>query len=180
MVAVFGCGGVGLNILQGSALSGAGKIIAVDRTPTKMELAKTFGATHTLMSGADTVEKILELTEFRGVDFAFEAVGLPALQETALESVRPGGTLVLAGIAPMGSATNFPGAVLARQEKRVVGSYYGSANPHRDFPLLLDLYMACKLKLDELITSTYHLDDINTAFDDMLSGEAARGVILFD
>lgn len=179
-VAVFGCGGVGLNILQGSVLSGAEKIIAVDCASAKMKLAKTFGATYTLMSDDDTVEKIRSLTQGRGADYVFEAVGTPALQETALRAVRPGGTLVIAGIAPMGSNTNFPGAILARQEKRVVGSFYGSANPHRAFPMLLDLYMAGKFKLDELISSTYRLAEINTAFDDMLSGEIARGVILFD
>jgi S-(hydroxymethyl)glutathione dehydrogenase/alcohol dehydrogenase len=179
-VAVYGCGGVGLNILQGAVLAGAAKIIAIDRAAAKMQLAETFGATHTIMAGDDSVEKVQELTQGRGADFVFEAVGLPSIQETALAALRPGGTLVIAGIAPMGSATNFPGAVLARQEKCVVGSYYGSANPQRDFPKMLDLYMAGKLKLDELITSTYRLEEINTAFDDMLSGEAARGVITFE
>jgi S-(hydroxymethyl)glutathione dehydrogenase/alcohol dehydrogenase len=179
-VAVFGCGGVGLNILQGADLAGAETIIAVDKAPAKMELAKAFGATHTVLANEEPVQQIQEWTEGRGADFVFEAVGIPGLQETALEAVRPGGTLVIAGIAPMGSATNFPGAILARQEKRVVGSYYGSSYPRRDFPRLLDLYKAGKLKLDELISQTYPLEDINQAFQDMLSGENARGVILFD
>lgn len=178
-VAVFGCGGVGLNILQGADLVGAETIIAVDKTPTKMELAELFGATHTLLADEAPVKKIRELTGGRGADYVFEAVGIPELQETALDAVRPGGTLVIAGIAPMGSSTNFPGAILARQEKRVVGSYYGSSYPRRDFPRLLDLYMAGKLKLDELVSQTYPLEDINQAFQDMLSGENARGVIVF-
>lgn len=179
-VVVFGCGGVGLNILQGADLAGAGMIIAVDKAPAKMELAENFGATHTILADEDPVPKIRELTEGRGADYAFEAVGIPELQEKALEAVRPGGALIIAGIAPMGSSTNFPGAILARQEKKVMGSYYGSSYPHRDFPRLLDLYAAGKLKLDELITQTYPLEDINQAFQDMLAGENARGVILFD
>ncbi len=179
-VTVFGCGGVGLNILQGADLVGAETIIAVDKAPAKMELAEAFGATHMVLADEDPVHRIRELTGGRGADYVFEAVGIPELQETALDAVRPGGTLVITGIAPMGSSTNFPGAILARQEKRVVGSYYGSSYPRRDFPRLLDLYMAGKLKLDELITQTYSLEDINQAFQDMLSGENARGVILFE
>ena len=107
------------------------------------------------------------------------AGGRPAVQELALEAIRPGGTLTLVGLSAMGTGTNLPGAVLVRQEKVVRGSYYGSVNPGRDFPLLLDLYMAGRLKLDELVTQTYPLSQINDAYDAMLSGEAARGVILF-
>lgn len=179
-VVVFGCGGVGLNVLQGAALCGAEIIIAVDRVPAKMEMAETFGATHTLLAGDDTITTIRDLTGGRGADYAFEAIGVPAVQEQALGAVRPGGTLVLAGLAPMGSSTNFPGAILVRQEKNVVGSYYGTANTRRDFPMMLDLYMAGKLKLDELISREYTLDEINAAYESMLSGEVARGVIVFD
>jgi S-(hydroxymethyl)glutathione dehydrogenase/alcohol dehydrogenase len=179
-VAVYGCGGVGLNILQGAALCGAEKIIVVDCSAKKMEIAKSFGATHTMLADEDTVEVIRQLTGGRGADYVFDAVGIPAVQEAALEVVRPGGSLVLVGISPMGSATNFPSAILTRQEKSVVGCYYGTANAQRDFPMLLDLYMAGKLKLDELIHKTYPIEEINTAFEDMLSGDAARGVIVFD
>lgn len=179
-VVVYGCGGAGLNILQGAALCGAETIIAVDRVPAKMEIARSFGATHTLMAGDDTVQNIRNLTGGRGAEYAFEAIGIPAVQEEALRAVRPGGTLVLVGLAPMGTATNFPGALLTRQEKLVVGSYYGTANTQRDFPMLLDLYVAGKLKLDELISREYTLDEINQAYQAMLSGEAARGVIAFE
>ncbi|MFQ5858666.1 MAG: Zn-dependent alcohol dehydrogenase [Anaerolineae bacterium] len=177
-VVVYGCGGAGLNILQGAALCGAETIIAVDRVPAKMDLARTFGATHTLMAGGDTVKMIRDLTSGRGADYAFEAIGIPAMQEEALEAVRPGGTLVLVGLAPLGSSTNFPSAILARQEKSVVGCYYGTANTRRDFPMILDLYVAGKLKLDELISREYTLDEINEAYEAMLSGEVARGVIV--
>jgi len=179
-VAVFGCGGVGLNILQGAELVGAEIIIAVDKAPDKEELARTFGATHFVTADQDPIQAIQDLTGGRGADYTFEAVGIPALMETALKATRPGGTLVIAGIAPMGSSTNFPGAILARQEKSVVGSYYGSSDPQRDFPIILDLYMSGKLKLDELISKTYKLHEINQAFEDMLSGTIARGIIRFD
>jgi S-(hydroxymethyl)glutathione dehydrogenase / alcohol dehydrogenase len=165
--------------LQGAALCGASTIIAVDVNETKMALAKAFGATHTMISGDDTLEAIRDLTGGRGADYSFEAVGLPALQEMALDAVRPGGMAVLAGLSPMGTSTNLPGAVLTRTEKTVKGSYYGSVSPSRDFPMLLDLYVAGKLKLDELLSREYALEGINEAFDAMLGGEVARGIVVF-
>jgi NDMA-dependent alcohol dehydrogenase len=182
-VAVFGCGGVGINIVQGAQLCGARTIIAIDANESKMTLARRFGATHTVLaqttsgSAAGLMKAIHELTDRRGVDHAFEAVGIPALQELALGCVRPGGTLTLAGLSPMGTSTNFPGSVVARQEKTIKGSYYGSVNPQRDFPMLVDLYVQKKLDLDLLVTRTYALDQINDAFRDMLAGKLARGVI---
>lgn len=178
-VVVFGCGGVGLNIVQGAALCGASTIIAVDTHPAKMPLARRFGATHTLVADGRTRDAIRDLTDGRGADHAFEAVGAPAIQEMTLDAVRPGGAATLVGLAPMGTATNFPGAIITRQEKTVRGSYYGSVNARRDFPLLIDLYMAGQLKLDELVTQEYALDQINDAFAAMLSGAVARGVIVF-
>ncbi|MEO8608685.1 MAG: Zn-dependent alcohol dehydrogenase [Chloroflexota bacterium] len=178
-VVVFGCGGVGLNILQGAALCGAGMIIAVDNNPAKMEIAKQFGATHTLMANEKVHRTVHEMTDGRGADHAFEAVGIPALQEQGLKAIRPGGTLTLAGLSPMGSGTNLPGAVITRQEKVIKGSYYGTVNANRDFPLLIDLYMNGKLKLDELVSQQYRLDQINEAYDAMLTGSVARGVVVF-
>lgn len=179
-IAVFGCGGVGLNILQGAALCGAETIIAVDRVPAKMEMARAFGATHSILADEDVARQVKKLTGGRGADYAFEAIGAPTVQELALTAVRPGGTLVLVGLAPMGSTTNLPGALLTREEKSVVGSYYGSASTRRDFPMVLDLYQAGKIKLDELITREYTLDEINQAYAALLSGEVARSVIVFD
>jgi NDMA-dependent alcohol dehydrogenase len=178
-VVVIGCGGVGLNIVQGAALCGASAIIAIDTNEAKMKLARDFGATHTLLSNAKIQDTVRALTGGRGAEYAFEAVGLPALQELALELIRPGGMVVLAGLSPMGTGTNLPGSVITRQEKTVKGSYYGSINPQRDFPLLLDLYSSGKLKLDQLISRTYRLEQINEAFETMLGGEVARGVIVF-
>jgi S-(hydroxymethyl)glutathione dehydrogenase / alcohol dehydrogenase len=178
-VAVFGCGGIGLNILQGAFLSGAATIIAVDTNAAKMQIARDFDATHTLMANEHTADAIRELTDGRGADHVFEAVGVPAVQEAALEAVRPGGTLTLVGLSPMGSGTNLPGAIITRQEKVIKGSYYGTVVASRDFPLFIDLYMAGKLKLDKLVSQQYRLDQINEAYAAMLSGEVARGVIVF-
>ncbi len=179
-VVVYGAGGVGLNVIQGALLSGARQIIAVDTNESKMAIARDFGATHTLMSDDDTVSAIQALTDGRGADHVFESVGLPQLQEAGLEATRPGGTLTLVGLSPMGTPTNLPGAVITRTEKTIRGSYYGTVSPQRDFPLMIDLYLAGKLNLEGLITQEYRLDRINEAYEAMLSGEVARGVIVFD
>ncbi len=178
-VAVYGAGGVGLSIIMGARLAGASRIIAIDNNEAKGDFAQEFGATDILMAGAETVEAVRELTAGRGADFVFEAIGLPAVQEECLDAVRPGGTVVLAGVAPMGSSTNLPGAVITRQEKTVTGTYYGSANTARDFPRYADLYLNGLLDLDRLITRTYALEEINQAYDDMLTGQNARGVVVF-
>jgi len=178
-VVVYGAGGVGLNIIQGAKLCGADPIIAVDTNATKMDIAREFGATHTLMSDDKTIAEIQKLTGGRGADHVFESVGLTQLQEIALDAVRPGGMLTLVGLSPMGSGTNLPGAVITRTEKTIRGSYYGTVNPRRDFPMFVDLYKSGKLKLDELVTRRYNLDQINEAYQQMLTGEVARGIIVF-
>jgi S-(hydroxymethyl)glutathione dehydrogenase/alcohol dehydrogenase len=177
-VAVFGAGGVGLSIILGARLAGASQIIAVDRAAAKLDLARQFGATAAFTAGPDVVPAIREVTEGRGADYVFEAIGIPAVQQQCLDAVRPGGVLVLAGIAPMGSSTNLPGAILTRQEKTVMGTYYGSAHPLRDFPLYGDLYLRGLLDLDRLVSRTYPLEQINEAYADMLAGVTARGVLL--
>lgn len=178
-VAVYGAGGVGLSIIMGAKLAGASRIIAIDTFEAKGDLAESFGATDFLMTGPDTVPAIKKITSGRGADYVFEAIGLPGVQEECLSAVRPGGTVVLAGISPMGSGTNLPGAIITRQEKTVTGSYYGSANTSRDFPLYAELYQRGLLDLDKLISRTYPLERINEAYADMLSGEIARGLIVF-
>jgi S-(hydroxymethyl)glutathione dehydrogenase/alcohol dehydrogenase len=179
-VAVVGCGGVGLNCIQGARLCRAGKIIAIDTSADKAILAKRLGATDVVISAnpREVIEKVRALTQGRGTDHAFEAVGVPALQELAFELARPGGTVTLAGLSPMGSGTNLPGAQIVRQEKTIKGSYYGSVNAARDFAKLIEFYSAGTLKLDELITRRYSLEQINEAFSDMLRGKLARGVIV--
>ncbi len=178
-VMIFGAGGVGLSMVMGAKLAGATRIVVVDRARAKMELSKTFGATHALPAGKEIIERVRALTGGRGADYVFDATGIPAVQEQCLDAARPGGTVVLAGLAPMGSATNFPGAILTRQEKTVKGTYYGSADPARDFPIYADLYLRGKLPLDKLISRTWPLKKINEAFAEMLTGNVARGVIVF-
>ncbi len=178
-VVVFGAGGVGLNIIMAAKLAGASRIIAVDTNEAKGDLAKSFGATDVIMNRPDTNDSIRNLTGGRGADYVFEAVGLTALQEQSLDAVRPGGLVVYVGMSPMGSSTNLPGAIIARQEKTVTGSYYGSANTARDFPKYIDLYRQGLLDLERLISKRYSLDQINEAYADMLQGETARGLIVF-
>ena len=178
-VVVYGAGGVGLNIIQGAKLAGADPIIAVDTNSTKMEIAREFGATHTLYSDDSAVAQIHKLTGGLGADHAFESVGLTALQETAFEAIREGGMLTLVGIAPAASLTSLPCAIITRTEKVIRGSFYGSVSPRRDFPMFLELYKSGKLMLDELVTRRYRLDEINEAYQNMLTGDVARGVIVF-
>ncbi len=178
-VVIFGAGGVGLSTIMGAKLAGASVIIAVDKHEAKGDMALEFGATNFLMPGPHLIDAVRDLTNGRGADYAFEAIGIPAVQEQCLQAIRPGGLVVLSGISPMGSGTNLPGAILTRQEKTVTGSYYGSANTARDFPLYADLYRRGLLDLDQLVTRTYTLEKINAAYADMLSGGVARGVILF-
>ena len=178
-VVVYGAGGVGLSIIMGARLAGASKIIAVDTKEAKGDLAQEFGATDVLINSPDVAKDVGGMTAGRGADYVFEAVGIPAVQEEALQVVRPGGTVVLVGLTSMDSGTNLPGAIITRQEKTVTGSYYGSANTARDFPLYADLYLQGRLDLDRLVTRTYVLDQINEGYAEMLNGEIARGIIVF-
>jgi S-(hydroxymethyl)glutathione dehydrogenase/alcohol dehydrogenase len=179
-VAVFGAGGVGLNAIQGAAIAGAERIVAVDAQPAKLELAKTFGATDVVdASKVDPVESIRALTEGRGVDYAFEAIGTKRTVEQAFEATRKAGTCVVIGLGSIKESVSLNLFFLPLLEKRLLGCWYGSADVHRDIPRLLALYRAGKLKLDALVTRTYALEEINAAFAAMNSGANARGVILF-
>jgi S-(hydroxymethyl)glutathione dehydrogenase/alcohol dehydrogenase len=179
-VVVLGCGGVGLAAVQGAVLAGAERVIAVDAHPAKLEIARQFGATDAFLSNDRLLAEVRALTGGRGADQVVEAVGLPRLQELALELARPGGTVTLAGLSAMGTATNLPGAVLVRQEKTVKGSYYGTVHAPRDFPKLLDLYMEGRLPLGKMVSVRYPLAAINEAYDTMLAGATVRGVMTFD
>lgn len=179
-VAVFGTGGVGLNAIQGASIAGAETVIAVDINPRKLEFAKTFGATHGIdASKDDPVGAIKEITDGRGADFTFEAIGRPESVEQAYASCRKAGTCVVIGLGKYTDSVKLNSFLLPLLEKKLVGSWYGGANPHRDIPRLLALYRAGKLKLDELVTRTYKLEEVNQAFDDMKNGLNARGVILY-
>ena len=165
--------------MQGAALCGADPIIAVDINNSKMKIAREFGATHSLLTDDAVVTQIQMLTEGRGADHCFESVGIPSLQETSIAAVRPGGIVTLVGITPVGAGTVVSGNIVTCTERRIRGSFYGSVNPSRDFHLFLDLYQAGKLKLEELVTQRYRLDQINEAYQYMLTGDVARGVIVF-
>jgi len=178
-VVIYGAGGVGLSTVLGASLAGAGEIIVVDTNAAKLALARDFGATQTVLANEDTTTAIHEFTNGRGADQVFEAVGAPAVQEAAFKAVRPGGTLTLIGLAPMGSGTNLPGAEITRKEIVIKGSYYGTVNAHRDFPMMIDLYQHGKLPLERLVSKRYTLPEINEAYAEMLNGSSARGVIVF-
>ncbi len=178
-MAVFGCGGVGLNVVQGGVLASAGKIIAVDRVPYKLELAEQMGATHFINAEKeDPIERIKEITG-GGADYAFEVVGYPTLVRQALDSVRTTGTAVVVGVQPSGQEISIEGWHLL-QDRALLGAFHGSARARVDFLWLLDLYNQGRLKLDELISRSRPLDELNEAFDDMNAGIVARTVLIFD
>lgn len=174
-MAVFGVGGIGLNCVQGGVLSGAAKIIAVDVMPQKLEWARRFGATHVVdASQADPVAAVKDLTG-GGADYSFECVGNIAVIQQALEAIGPGGSMTIVGVPKVGTAYQFVVHALY-QNKSILGCRYGAARPQRDFPMLADLYLGGRLKIDELITRHYALDDFDHALDDLRAGQLARGV----
>ena len=177
---VFGAGGVGLNAIQGCVIAGAAMIVAVDMSDAKLEMARQFGATHTLnaKSEENVVKAIRKLTG-GGADYAFECVGYGEIAAQAYGVLRKGGTAVVVGVASQKDTTTLRTASLTFEEKTLTGSYFGSARPREDFPRLLALYRAKRLKLDELITRTYTIDEAPQAFADLASGKNARGVIVF-
>jgi S-(hydroxymethyl)glutathione dehydrogenase/alcohol dehydrogenase len=179
-VAVFGCGGVGLNVIQGAALCGASRIVAVDIVPSKLAMAMEFGATDTVNGKeVDPAMAVRELTSGLGVDYAFEVIGAPAVIAQAFAALKRGGKVVVVGVPAFGQDITIPGFPLPLEEKGIVGSLYGSANLQRDMLKLIDLYMRKRLKIDELVSRTIALEDVNEAFDAMEKGEVARSVIRF-
>jgi Zn-dependent alcohol dehydrogenase len=179
-VAVFGCGGVGLNVIQGAAIAGAGRIVAIDSLESKLELARRFGATDALLArpGEDLTKRLKQLTG-GGADYAFECVGSGELAGAAYKAIGRGGVAVVVGVAKPGDSTSVRTMSLPFEEKTLTGSYFGSCVPRIDFPRMLGLYMQGKLKLDELITRRYSIEEAPQAFADLESGKNARGVIVF-
>lgn len=177
-VAVIGAGGIGLNAIQGAAIAGAGRIVAVDMNETKLKLAESFGATD-LVSAAegDPVAQITELTG-GGVDHAFEAIGLKATAEQAFLMLRSGGTATVIGMIPLGQDVELPG-YLFLSERKMQGSMMGSNRFRTDMPRYVDMYLDGKLKLDELVSARLPLDQVNDAFEAMKGGEVARTLITF-
>jgi Zn-dependent alcohol dehydrogenase len=180
-VLVVGCGGVGLNVIQGARLAGATKIIACDLLDNKLELAREFGATHTLNASRDkVVDQVRALCGGRGADYAFDAIGGEATTLQILDAVRPGGTAVIVGMAAMSVRAPVTPYTMALQEKTLKGTMYGSVRPNLDFPKLVDLYLQGRLKIDQLVSRTYKLDEINEGFTALRSGQVARGVVVFN
>ena len=180
-VAVIGTGGVGLNVIQGAVLADAEKIIAVDITKKKLDFAKVFGATDAVNAAEiDPIDAVRELTDGRGVDYAFEVIGNPDTIVQAYRMVRAAGTAVIVGMSHHQKGFTIPAQHFVASERKIIGSFYGSCHPRIDMPKILNLYTEGKLKLDELISKHYKLEQINEAFSDMEAGKNARGVIIFN
>jgi S-(hydroxymethyl)glutathione dehydrogenase/alcohol dehydrogenase len=182
-VAVVGCGGVGLSVIQGARLAGADRIIAIDRRPSALQRGVDFGATHTIQSPADDPQheqlatEVRALTDGRGADHAFEATGVAMLAFLPLKLCRNGGNAVQL------SGAHGPVTVEMPQfwwDKRYLVPLYGGCLPARDFPRLCDWALQGELALERMVTHTYRLSDLGQALDDMLTGRSAKGVILFD
>ena len=178
-VAVFGCGGVGLNVVQGARIAGAAKIIAVDLSVEKMQMALGFGATDTVAPGSNPAKEILAMTDGIGVDYAFEVVGSGKLIEMCVKATRKNGTTVLVGIGAGDDRFSMNSAILPFTSKKIVGCMFGSCNFKVDFAMYLDFYRRKQLDLDSLITRTYTLDEAPSAFEDLRNGVNARGVIVY-
>ncbi|MEM7800803.1 MAG: Zn-dependent alcohol dehydrogenase [Chloroflexota bacterium] len=179
-VVVIGTGGVGLNSIQGAALSGAYPLIAVDLNDDKLEAAHEFGATHTLNpTKVDAVEETKRLTEGRGVDYVFVTVGSAAVMSNALSYLNRGGSMVIVGLPPTGHKSEIEFSEMASESQKILGSKMGSVRLKVDIPKLVALYQAGQLKLDELITRTYPLEEINEAIKAVKNGDALRNVIVF-
>jgi S-(hydroxymethyl)glutathione dehydrogenase/alcohol dehydrogenase len=178
-VAVFGCGGVGLSVIQGAKYAGATTIVAVDVTDEKRALAASLGATDTVDGTGDVEAAVRGLTQGRGVDHAFEAIGRAATIKTAYRVTRRGGTTVVVGAGRHDDLVSFSALELFFQARSLVGCVYGSADVARDFPRILGLYAEGALDLDRLITDRIGLDGVNAALDAMAEGRGARSVVVF-
>jgi S-(hydroxymethyl)glutathione dehydrogenase / alcohol dehydrogenase len=179
-VAVVGCGGVGLSAINGAFVAGAGRIIAVDREPVKLDLARQFGATDGVdASQGNVVAQIMELTGGRGVDHAIEAIGSKQTIEDCYNMLAKGGLATVVGAARADVKIEIPAISLLR-EKRLQGSMMGGVRPSIDMPRYVELYMQGRLKLDLMVSQRLKLAEINRGFDDMRGGKLARSVIVFD
>jgi len=177
-VVVIGCGGVGLNTIQGARLAGAETIIGIDVNATKLAMARQFGATHAVMSGPDAAAQVLEITG-GGADYAFEVVGSADLARTGFSMLRKHGTLVLVGMASTGSEMAIPMNDMLHNAIRIIPSGMGDAPFQLFVPTLARLYMDGRLKLDELVSRRIGLRQVNEGFEAMMTGEIARSVIVF-
>lgn len=179
-VAVFGAGGVGLSIIQGARIAGAAKIIAVDLSDEKLAIAKEVGATDVINGSGDSVKEIMAMTGGIGVDYGFEAIGIPAVVDQAQKATRRGGTMTVVGVGRLDQKLELNALMFPLTSKTFKGSMYGGAEFRVDFPKYLELYKQGKLDLDRMVTQTYSIDEALQAFADLEAGKNARGVIVYD
>ena len=178
-VAVIGCGGVGLFVIMGAVLAGAGRVIAIDPLESKRSAALGLGATDVVDPGTgDTAGQVRELTDGRGADYTFEVVGLAETIQTALEATRRGGTAVMAGMPRAGSTVTLPAFDLFSSDKRILGCTYGSTRVRRDFQRWIDLAEAGRIELGQVISRRYGFEDVNVAMDDLRAGQVLRAMLL--
>jgi len=178
-VAVIGCGGVGINVIQGARLAGATTIVAVDVKDSALAFSRKFGATHTVNARTEAAVERVQAITGGGAQYAFEAYGGGATTRMAVEMLRKRGTAVIVGIAPAGDAVTLEPLVITRMEKTIRGCYYGSARPRQDMPRIVDWHARGLLDIDGLVTRRYGLADINRAYEDLDSDAVGRGVIVF-
>jgi S-(hydroxymethyl)glutathione dehydrogenase/alcohol dehydrogenase len=179
-VAVMGVGGVGLNVIQGAVLANATKILAIDLLENKLQMAKLFGATHVInASREDPLSKVMEVTNGIGVDYAFEVIGNAETTLTAYKLIRRGGYVVVVGLPNLQATLTVPLYEIPLMEKSILGCYYGSGDSRVDLITLLDLYKTGRIRLEQLITRRYPLEEINTGFKDLETGKNVRGVVIY-
>lgn len=177
-VAVIGCGGVGLSCVIGAAMAGAERIVAVDVVAAKLEVAAELGATDTVDAvESDPVAAVRELLD-GGADYVFDAIGKTSTTEEAIEMLALGGAAVIVGLPPAGATACFEPLALAEADQRILGSNYGSVEPQRDFPRLVDLYMEGRLPLGRLVSATRPLAEAEAALDELESGRALRTLLI--
>jgi alcohol dehydrogenase (nicotinoprotein) len=182
-VAVYGVGGIGINAVQGARYAGAKNVVAIDPLENKREKAMELGATHAFATAEEAQEAIVNMTRGQGADSAILTVGLmdPEVVSAGFNAIGKGGTVVLTGLNKIELPTiQLSGSILTLFRKSVKGSLFGDCNPTTDIPKILGLYQAGDLKLDELITRTYTLDQVNEGYDDLLSGKNIRGVMVHE
>ena len=178
--AVIGCGGIGLSVIQGCRIAGAGRIIAVDTAAWKLDLARRLGATDVVDAGAGNPVAAVAAMTAGGVDYAFEAIGTPPTVRQAVRMARKGGTAVMIGVVPAGVDVQLPGADIVLREKTILGCMMGSNRFRTDMPRYVELYRSGQLRLDEMISARLPLEGVNDALEAMRRGTAARSVIVFE
>ncbi|CRK56109.1 Alcohol dehydrogenase [Alloactinosynnema sp. L-07] len=182
-VAVYGIGGIGINAVQGARLAGAKNIVAIDPLENKREKAMELGATHAFADAAQAQDKIVELTRGQGADSAILTPDLLTAEivTSGFNAIGKGGTVVVTGLNKLDEQTiQLPGSILTLFRKTIKGSLFGDCNPTVDIPKILGLYQSGDLKLDEIITRTYRLDQVNEGYDDLLAGKNVRGVVVHE